>query len=416
MFVNDVHISVMKVKVINCLGEEWVVSVYPEITVDQLKQMALVHFFHPLSCMKISDQYKLVSITKGCRLMDECTIRDENLEEKEELLLLKGRLQVEKSEETTEEKNQKLHGPMNAEIQFATANTPQKNMFRVIEDNPVVVDFHSELRKILVSLVQASEKLLRYHPEVIDIFKEASAESESNIPDTTVNADTLKQLTDMGFPKSKALTALKINKMSPTEATEWLLAHEDESVSVASAESSSQTTVLKSEESAPDLDSSIPKSGDDPNPCNPHPHKVATILRCFRQYKRKDFRPNLKAFNNLKEMGFSEEEILDALRIHSNNQEAACEWLLNDRKSNNEDLDVGLDPEGPIYKAIMANAIVQLGLNNLKTLFALLQMLENLNSASRWLNDSDTAPLLSQIFRIYHAEKHSLQMMRPFSH
>ncbi|XP_023227558.1 ubiquitin-associated domain-containing protein 1-like isoform X1 [Centruroides sculpturatus] len=414
MFVNDGHISVMKVKVINCLGEEWIVSVYPEITVDQLKQMALVHFFHPLSCIKTADQYRLVSVTKGQRLLDECTIREENLEEKEELLLLKGRLQPEKSEETAEERNQKLHGPMNAEIQFATANISQKNMFRVVEDNPVVVGFHSELRKILVSLVQASEKLLRYHPEVIDIFKETSVESESSIPDTTINADALKQLTDMGFPKSKALTALRINKMSPTEATEWLLAHEDESPSVASAESTSQVCEAKSEDTTQSLESTASCSEGNPN--SYAPRKVATILKCFRQYKRKEFRPNLKAFNNLKEMGFSEEEILDALRIHSNNQEAACEWLLNDRKSDNEDLDIGLDPEGSIYKAIMANAIVQLGLNSLKTLFALLQMLENFNSAGRWLNDSDIAPLLSQIFRIYHAEKHSLQMMRPFSH
>lgn len=32
--------------------------------------------------------------------------------------------------------------------------------------------FHTELRKILVSLVKVSEKLLRYHPEVVALFKE----------------------------------------------------------------------------------------------------------------------------------------------------------------------------------------------------------------------------------------------------
>ena len=41
-----------------------------------------------------------------------------------------------------------------------------------------------------------------------------------------------------------------------------------------------------------------------------------------------------------------------------------CEWLLGDRKTNTQDLDEGLDTSGAVYKAIMANPQVQLGLNN----------------------------------------------------
>ncbi|CAL1275828.1 unnamed protein product [Larinioides sclopetarius] len=138
------------------------------------------------------------------------------------------------------------------------------------------------------------------------------------------------------------------------------------------------------------------------------------MIRCFRAYKRKVFRPSSAALANLKEMGFAEADILDALRINGNNQDTACDWLLSDKKPNFEDVEEGLDPDGPIYKSIMSNPVVQLGLSNPKTFLALLHMLENPTSACRWLSDPDTAPILSQIFRIYHAEKHSLQLARPF--
>ncbi|KAM7304591.1 ubiquitin-associated domain-containing protein 1 [Ixodes scapularis] len=140
---------------------------------------------------------------------------------------------------------------------------------------------------------------------------------------------------------------------------------------------------------------------------------VHAMLECFQEYKRKDFKPNRKAMITLKEMGFPETAILDALRIHSNSQEAACEWLLGDRRPKPADLQAGLDRDSAIYRSITTNPVVQLGLCSPKTLLALLQMLENPGCASRWLNDSDTAPILSQIFRIYHAEKHSVQLVRP---
>jgi hypothetical protein len=41
---------------------------------------------------------------------------------------------------------------------------------------------------------------------------------------------------------------------------------------------------------------------------------------------------------------------------------------------------------------------------------AFLSLLENPNSANIWMNDPDASPVLSQIFKIYQAEKHALQM------
>ena len=39
-------------------------------------------------------------------------------------------------------------------------------------------------------------------------------------------------------------------------------------------------------------------------------------------------------------------------------------------------------------------------------------MLETPSSANMWINDPDASPVLSQIFKTYHAEKHALQMNR----
>jgi SOS response regulatory protein OraA/RecX len=50
---------------------------------------------------------------------------------------------------------------------------------------------------------------------------------------------------------------------------------------------------------------------------------VAALLESFREFKRRDFQPNVKALQNLMGMGFPEEDICDALRVTGNNQSAA---------------------------------------------------------------------------------------------
>jgi Kip1 ubiquitination-promoting complex protein 2 len=139
-----------------------------------------------------------------------------------------------------------------------------------------------------------------------------------------------------------------------------------------------------------------------------HFPKVPAIVESYRAYKRKHFKPNSKAFKNLKQMGFDDSEVLDALWIHSNNEVAACEWLLSDRRPKTEDLERGLKFESPIYKAVISNPTIQLGLVKPKIFFSFLQLIEEPNSTGKWLNDPETSPVLSQIFRIYHAEKHAV--------
>ncbi|KAF8782121.1 Ubiquitin-associated domain-containing [Argiope bruennichi] len=397
--------------------------------------------------IKVSDRYKLILVSQNRPLPDESTIRDEEIRENDELLLLKRRHLIVPMGESQEEKEEKCRGPIESEIQKETSGIHPKNLDAVVENPSVPVDFHTELRKILVSLVKVSEKLLRYHPEVVALFKEM-AEEEGKEDEPSVDKASLKQLTDMGFGESQAVESLRQNS-NVSDAMDWLLAQSAHDVNAPVATPAAKTnsspvhvrkfsvpkfsvsklvdkcTSDKSSEKASSSDKSsastsqkqdaeVPSTSQGTSAPSGEQSRIVEMIRCFRAYKRKVFRPSSAALANLKEMGFAEADILDALRINGNNQDTACDWLLSDKKPNFEDVEEGLDPDGPIYKSIMSNPVVQLGLSNPKTFLALLHMLENPTSACRWLSDPDTAPILSQIFRIYHAEKHSLQLARPF--
>lgn len=400
----------MKISVMSSTGVEWTVEILPEYTVEKLKQMSLSHFCNPLDCIKLSDYYKLVSVSQARPLCDLSSVREEKIRDGDELLLLK-RSSTFSGNANKSSEGQMLAVPDKGAIDLATANLERKNFDKPAMDVQLVADFQTELRRILVSLLELSEKLLRHHPDIENIFKNLQSKLiEKREPE--IDEAALKKLLEMGFEEQQAIQALRENKMCPMTAMDWLLAkgcrQENDSCSETSAEDISARATAQAS-----VDKQM--NAEVLNGSTEAEQKgiVSAMLECFQEYKRKDFKPNKKAMSNLKEMGFSETAILDALRIHSNSQEAACEWLLGDRRPKPVDLQLGLDTSSSIYRSIVNNPVVQLGLCSPKTLLALLQMLENPGCASRWLNDSDTAPILSQIFRIYHAEKHSVQLVRP---
>lgn len=411
--------SIIKITILNAFGNGWSLEVTPEFTIEKLKLMALSHFYNPVDSIKSAHLYKLVHVNQGRPLSDESSVRMEKLESRDELLLLKKRLPAPtQPTENQEDRDQLCRGPTIEMIQQATSHLIPRNFEYKPEDVPVFVDFHTELRKILVSLIDVSEKLLRYQPEIQEILNTEVDPEDEKEHSTSVNIVALQQLTDMGFPQDKAIRALRINKMSPVEAMDWLLAHNLDTNASSSSASKDKLPLPSTEEAL--ITDDPPTSTESPaGPSQNSPKalngKVAEILKKFRTYKRLEFAPNKKAVNHLKEMGFSHNEIIDALRINSNHQDGACEWLLGDRRPTMSDLEKGLDPDGPIYRAIMDNPIIHLGLCNTKTFIAFLHMLENPSSTARWLSDPDTTPVLSQIFRIYHAEKHSVQLSRPFT-
>lgn len=229
---------------------------------------------------------------------------------------------------------------------------------------------------------------------------------EAKRKEDDVNESALQQLVDMGFSTEKAKRALKLNNMSPLEAMDWLLAYDSSTQATFSSSMSGSYNMMPAvhhhlmHQQNKDTD----RSSDRNAVLYPD---VENVVQAHRLFKRKTFKVNSKAVNNLKQMGFDDQEVLDALWIHTNNEVAACEWLLSERRPNSQDLKYGLKSSSPVYKGIMSDATIQLGLLKPRIFFSLLQLLEEPNSMGRWLNDAETSPVLSQIFRIYHSEKHA---------
>lgn len=74
-----------------------------------------------------------------------------------------------------------------------------------------ILQFQNEIRKILITLIKASARIILYSPEAqkfYDILKEKlEARCKPNI-----NTNAAKTLTEMGFPEKKVLKALHLRK------------------------------------------------------------------------------------------------------------------------------------------------------------------------------------------------------------
>ncbi|KAL7980838.1 hypothetical protein Chor_001992 [Crotalus horridus] len=215
--------------------------------------------------------------------------------------------------------------------------------------------------------------------------------------DDRVDEIALRQLTEMGFPESRAIKALRLSHMSVTQAMEWLIEHADDPT--ADAPMPGHVPVESTaEEAGPALPPAV--NGASSAAALEEPRDELTEI--FKKIRRKrEFRPDPRAVAALMEMGFDEKEVVDALRVNNNQQNAACEWLLGDRKPTPEDLDKGIDPASPLFQAILENPVVQLGLTNPKTLLAFEDMLENPLNSTQWMNDPETGPVMLQISRIF---------------
>ena len=172
----------------------------------------------------------------------------------------------------------------------------------------------------MVSLIEYSYDLLKTHPEVQPLLgdlkfgSDADSKAQKEVIDELekdgLDREVLKQLIDMGFGVDRAKRALKLNNMSAVDAMDWLLANE-------SAFESSSSSSLRTDS---ELDINDPKAYSSATGLCP---TVPVIVDRYRRYKRKNFRANPKAFKGLCDMGFDENEVMDALNVHSNNEIAA---------------------------------------------------------------------------------------------
>ncbi|KAM6400191.1 ubiquitin-associated domain-containing protein 1 isoform 2-T2 [Rhynochetos jubatus] len=402
MFVQEEKIfagKVLRLHVCTMEGAEWLEEVPEDTTVEKLKERCLKHCVPgSLEDPKTVTHHKLIHATSEKVLTDTKTVLEENIQDRDVLLLIKKRapppLPKMADVSAEEKRKQEQKAPDKEAILKATANLPSRNVDRTVAHHNMR-DFQTELRKILVSLIEVAQKLLALNPDAVELFKKANAMLDEDEEDR-VDEIALRQLTEMGFPESRAVKALRLNHMSVTQAMEWLIEHADDPAvdtplpgqtpSEATAEagaSSAEATAGPSSEAAGE------EAKDE-------------LTEIFKKIRRKrEFRPDPRAVIALMEMGFDEKEVVDALRVNNNQQNAACEWLLGDRKPSPEDLDKGIDTNSPLFQAILENPVVQLGLTNPKTLLAFEDMLENPLNSTQWMNDPETGPVMLQISRIF---------------
>ncbi|XP_074017212.1 ubiquitin-associated domain-containing protein 1 isoform X2 [Numenius arquata] len=402
MFVQEEKIfagKVLRLHVCTMEGAEWLEEVPEDTTVEKLKERCLKHCVPgSLEDPKTMTHHKLIHATSEKVLTDTKTVLEENIQDRDVLLLIKKRapppLPKMADVSAEEKRKQEQKAPDKDAILKATANLPSRNVDRTVAHHNMR-DFQTELRKILVSLIEVAQKLLALNPDAVELFKKANAMLDEDEEDR-VDEIALRQLTEMGFPESRAVKALRLNHMSVTQAMEWLIEHADDPTVDAPlpgqtpAEATAEAGASSAEATAgPSSEAGGEEAKDE-------------LTEIFKKIRRKrEFRPDPRAVIALMEMGFDEKEVVDALRVNNNQQNAACEWLLGDRKPSPEDLDKGIDTNSPLFQAILENPVVQLGLTNPKTLLAFEDMLENPLNSTQWMNDPETGPVMLQISRIF---------------
>ncbi|CAI5649521.1 unnamed protein product [Oreochromis niloticus] len=395
-------------------GTEWLEEVTEDTTVEKLKERCLKHCVHgSLEDPKTLTHHKLIHAATERVLSDTKTVADENLKDKDVLLLIKKRpppTPPKTADVSSEDKKkQENKAPDKDAILKATASLSTRHTDRTVTQHNIR-DFQTELRKILVSLIEVAQKLLALNPDAVELFKKANAMLDEDEEDR-VDETALQQLTEMGFPESRAIKALRLNHMSVTQAMEWLIEHvDDPSVDTPLPGQDSSGAAGATAAATPGPPASASASASGPNPhrslssqsSTDESNKQDELTEIFKRIRRKrEFRPDSRAVIALMEMGFDEKEVIDALRVNNNQQDAACEWLLGDRKPSPEDLDKGIDTNSPLFQAILENPVVQLGLTNPKTLLAFEDMLENPLNSTQWMNDPETGPVMLQISRIF---------------
>ncbi|NXS60769.1 UBAC1 protein, partial [Brachypteracias leptosomus] len=391
--------KVLRLHVCTMEGAEWLEEVPEDTTVEKLKERCLKHCVPgSLEDPKTVTHHKLIHATSEKVLTDTKTVLEENIQDRDVLLLIKKRapppLPKMADVSAEEKRKQEQKAPDKEAILKATANLPSRSVDRTVAHHNMR-DFQTELRKILVSLIEVAQKLLALNPDAVELFKKANAMLDEDEEDR-VDEIALRQLTEMGFPESRAVKALRLNHMSVTQAMEWLIEHADDPTvdaplpGQAPSEATAEAGASSAEATAgPSSEAGGEEAKDE-------------LTEIFKKIRRKrEFRPDPRAVIALMEMGFDEKEVVDALRVNNNQQNAACEWLLGDRKPSPEDLDKGIDTNSPLFQAILENPVVQLGLTNPKTLLAFEDMLENPLNSTQWMNDPETGPVMLQISRIF---------------
>ncbi|KAM9271452.1 ubiquitin-associated domain-containing protein 1 isoform 3-T3 [Morus bassanus] len=336
MFVQEEKIfagKVLRLHVCTMEGAEWLEEVPEDTTVEKLKERCLKHCVPgSLEDPKTVTHHKLIHATSEKVLTDTKTVLEENIQDRDVLLLIKKRapppLPKMADVSAEEKRKQEQKAPDKDAILKATANLPSRNVDRTVAHHNMrdfpFLQFQTELRKILVSLIEVAQKLLALNPDAVELFKKANAMLDEDEEDR-VDEIALRQLTEMGFPESRAVKALRLNHMSVTQAMEWLIEHADDPTVDAPlpGQTPSEATAEAGASSAEAGASSAEATAGPSSEAGGEEAKDE-LTEIFKKIRRKrEFRPDPRAVIALMEMGFDEKEVVDALRVNNNQQNAA---------------------------------------------------------------------------------------------
>ncbi|XP_053981647.1 ubiquitin-associated domain-containing protein 1 isoform X6 [Hylaeus volcanicus] len=212
----------LSIYVISLEGNITNIKAKPDFTIEIIKTAA-VNYFYSHDKTKLQLQFRLVHSSKFKQLVDDRNINDEEISENDTLLLVEIR-PVPVKENMLEET---LKGPNEEAILQVTSNLPICNPPRPMSYSDCCVELQSELRKILISLVKASAKILMYSSETQRLYEILQEKFKAKCK-PTIDQNTVKTLMEMGYSHKKVLKALCLRKSNITEALTWLIDHQND--------------------------------------------------------------------------------------------------------------------------------------------------------------------------------------------
>jgi len=336
----------MKLKIKTISGTFHEIEVSPSDSIESIKKSINSQTQIPIESQKIIFGTNL--------LRDEQKLEDYSISEKDILVLLQKRSPkpVSVGKDLTPVPTKSII------LEYTSYGKTIKPMKPASTPTNAISQLRNQLQDLMGSLVGlgANSGPTTNEPTNAPAEEETEGEEEQGPITVEVDADALKHLQEMGFPEGRSKKALLLNRMNPALAMEWLLEHDGDA----------------------DID----------EPLNPQQ---------LRQFSRRAtrFSPDQAAITKLKDMGFAEEDIIQALRITNNNSEAACAYLLGE----GGEAEFSLDDTNIIHDVLM-NPTIQAGLSNPRVLQALKALIENPSSAAQFISDPEIGPVLIQVHNI----------------
>nr|CAB3267424.1 ubiquitin-associated domain-containing protein 1-like [Phallusia mammillata] len=362
--------SCLQVAASDMFGNEANINISADMLIEKVKEVIIKQLTAESENASNYGQYKLVLIQDMPRsLCDEKTAKQETVDDGDCILLIKNRNPKQPVSSLVKDGIASHDGPSQSAIARATEGLP--SLGGVIDEKikksssdltaSTSTQVEQTLRRVLLALLDLSYKFVE--------FDKGTVEEK---PDP-VDAQQMKELTDMGYSESLARKALLLYPSNKQQALEWLLTHQDETPMEEAGTSSA--------------------IADEP---------MDTTSAARPRMRTRSFKPNPIHLASLLDMGFTEEESIQALKINGNNPNSACDWLLSDRKMDSEDCsDEPLDQNSELYKALVSNPTIHIGLHDRKVLEALEDMVENPMRRNSWAYESAVGNVILQILKLY---------------